>query len=202
MPISANQFFTVNPATNFQSKATGTVGGTDYFFFVSDAGDLQVSTLANPIGLILASGVRWVDTITAADRIHVYYSLLNNEVIYQEFRSFSLGNIPPQPTGITGAFTTFSVNFAPNCVPAAYLLLLNDGVNHNLFVARDPAFQMALANKRIYSNILDHTHYVTRPTIAIHPQDTNIVTINVQRIKVSDGSSQVGFYVVQIPGVV
>jgi hypothetical protein len=199
--IPANKFFTVTPATNFKSKASGTLNGVDYFFYVADNHDLRVKTFEGVVSYTLAAGTQWVDTIQASDRIHVYFSS-GNQVFYLEFRHFGSGDTTPTPVGIGSAFTTFSVNYAANCVPPAYLLLLNDGVNHNLYVASDPAFKTVLAASRIYSNAIDQAHYVTHPTIAMHPQDTNIATINIQQLKVSDGSTKVGFYVVQIPGVV
>jgi hypothetical protein len=200
--IPANTFFTVTPATNFKSKATGTLNGTDYFFYIADNNDLNVKTFSGIQSYTLAVDALWVDTIQGSDRIHVYYSLRTGQIFYQAFMHFGAGDLTPIATAIGSAAVSFSVNFAPNCVPPAYLLLLNDGVNHNLYSSANPAFSPILAQARIFSNLVDNAHYVTRPSLSIHAQDTNVVTIDVQQIRVNDGHSKVGFYVVRIPGVV
>jgi hypothetical protein len=201
--IPSNTYFTETPATNFKSKAVATLNGVDYVFYIAGNNDLLVKVFGGVISYQLAVNARWVDTIQGTDRIHLYYTLRSDDLVrYLPFQHFGSGDLNPVATSISGASTTFSVNFAPNTVPPAYLLILNDGVNHDLFVSGDPDFSTIIGSKRTYSNALDHTFYVTRPTIAIHPQDTNIVTIHTQRIKIFDSTSKVGFYVVQIPGVV
>jgi hypothetical protein len=174
----------------------------DYFFYITDNGDLNVQTFGGGQSYTLAVNVRWVDVIPASDRIHVYFSdRTTSMVLYLAFEHFGAGSLTPTSTSINGAFLTFSVNYAANSTPPAYLLLLNDGVNHNLYVATDPTFQTILASRRVYSNIVDLVHYTTQPTISMHPEDTDVATINVQQIRLSDGHSKVGFYVVKIPGV-
>ena len=53
----------------------------------------------------------------------------------------------------------------------------------------------------IFTNTTDPTHYVTRPRIAMHPQDTDVLTVHCQRILVSDSSSTTGIYCVRMQGV-
>ena len=206
MSIPQNTFFTVTPATNPRSKATGTLNGVDYFFYISETRDLRVKTFSGVQSYTLDTNTLWVDTVQGIGVIHVYYSNRNGIIFHIPFEHFGQGNGAPINTGISGAIVTFSANYAANTTVSlvatpTYLLLLDDGVNHNLYVASDPDFQTVLGTKRTFTNLVTPTHYVRRPTISIHPEDTNICTVNIQRIKISDSTSKVGFYVVRIPGV-
>ena len=205
MSIPQDTFFTVTPATNPRSKATGTLNGVDYFFYIAENGDLRVKTFSGVQSYTLDVNTRWMDTIQGVDTIHVYYSR-DSLIFHIPFQNFGQSNGVPVNTGLGSAFTTFSTNYAANTTVSAtptpaYLLLLDDGISHNLYAASDADFHNVLGTKRTFSNIVDPAYYVRRPMISIHPEDTNICTVNVQRIKVSDGSSQVGFLVVRIPGV-
>ena len=202
MSIPADTFFVTTPATNFKSKAEAQLAGIDYFFYVADNHDLLVKTFEGNVSYTLASNVKWVDVIPTTDRIHVYYLTAANRIMHLVFEQFGAGNLTATDTGVDGVLTTFSVNYAANSTPPAYLLLFDDGVNHVLCVASDPNFLLLLAPAGlvVYRNS-NSAYNVTRPTIAVHPLDTNVATINVQQIRISDNDTKVGFYVVPIPGV-
>lgn len=202
MSIPQDTYFTVTPATNPRSKATGTLSGVDYFFYVAENGDLRVKTFSGVQSYTLDANTMWVDTVQGVDTIHVYYSNRSGIIFYIPFQQFGQGNGAPVNTGISGANVTFSANYAPNSVPPAYLIIVDDAVNHNLYVSGSPDFSTIIGTKRVYSNSVDLIYYTTKPTISVHMQDTNIATVNVNQIRISDGHSKVGFYVVQIPGVV
>lgn len=210
MSIPLDTYFIVTPGTEFKSKAYGTLNGTDLFFYITDTGSLRVVNMNSTVSsatpgltsFTLDQHAKWVGGVVSLPGVcHLYYCDQSGTVKYIKYTA--LGAIsPPQFLGIAATVVTFSVNYAPNCIPAAFIMAIDDGVNHNLYAATDPEFQNPTGSPvRIFSNLLDNTHYTVRPAIAVHPDDTKNITIHCQQIKVSDGSSKVGFYVAVIPGV-
>jgi hypothetical protein len=203
LSIAPNQYFIGTPASNFKSKVEAQLAGVDYFFYITDSGDLVVKTFSGVVSYTLAAGAKWVDIIPEAERLHVYWSDKTSNVMHLVFEQFGGGSLVPVATGINSANLTFSVNYAAHSTPPVYVMLVDTGFEHILYVAQDPDFHTLLAPAtRVYSNLVDPAYFVTRPMIAIHPLDTNVATVNVQRLKVSNNESKVGFYVITLPGVV
>ncbi len=80
------------------------------------------------------------------------------------------------------------------------MMMTDDGLHHNLFTASDPKFQSSISNVQTYNNSFDLSKYITRPAIAMHPADTQNLTVHTQDINTHTSVSQVGFYVVKVPG--
>jgi hypothetical protein len=208
LAIPLDTYFIVSPGSEFVSKGYANLNGTDLFFYITETKALRVvnmnSTIssASPgnISYTLAQNVRWLGVIQATGVVHLYYADDNTgQISYIAYTQFG------QPFRVVsttiGHAVTFSVTFAPNSNPPAYLMMVDDAVHLNFFAASDPQFQSVLGSEQAYNNAIDHNFYTTRPSIAVHPQDTDRVTVHVQQINLHNSTSQVGFFVLRIPGV-
>lgn len=210
MAIPNDTYFIVTPGSEFVSKAYGNLNGTDLFFYITDTGSLRVVNMnsgggtASPgiISFSLAQSVKWVGVLSMPGMVHVYYATdagQMNHISYSQFGGpFRIDSVP------IASAVTFSVTTAPNTSlspQVVYLLVVDDGVRHTLYSSLDPAFGATIGTVTTYNNSIGQIYYVTRPSIAVHPLDTDRVTLHVQRIKIQDATSNVGFFVVRIPGV-
>lgn len=201
MSIPTNQYTTV-AADNFISRVYANLQGVDLFFYISVTNELRAKRVDNPNFHLLATGVTWVSTIPAADKVHLYYSDMLGTVYYAPFQNQNfVTGLNFTATGI-GSAQNFSTVYAANATPPVYVMVVDDGVYHNLVVADDPAFSSIRTSTQVFDNVIDSDYYVTLPVAAIHPEDTNRITINCEKLKRADNTTQVGFYVVKIPGVV
>jgi hypothetical protein len=208
VPIPLNKYFIVTPSSQFISKAYATLNGTDLFFFVNDLGNLRVvnmqsgNTTATPGSTIytLVQVAKWVDVIEASGVVYVYYADAEGNVWYIPYRNF--GGLVPAPVLLsTVQAVTFSTIFTPQSTPPAYMLMIDDGVHHQLYASTDPAFSSLLAPAQLtYNNALDLTHFVTMPSIAMHPTDNTVVTVICQSVTVPPTETSVGFYAVAVQG--
>jgi|SRR5579863_1163388 len=206
MGIPLDTYFIVTPGSEFISKSYANLSGTDLFFYVTETNSLRVVNMVSTGGsatpgttsFSLASGVKWVGTISQAGIVHVYYAIASGQLFYIPYIHFG-GAVTPVSLTI-GSAVTFSVLHTPQSIPPAYMMMVDDGIHHNLFVASDPMFNAILSTLITYNNSFNPLIYVTRPTISMHPADTNRITVHTQQITVLTSVSQTGWYVVQVPG--
>jgi len=202
-PITLDTYFIVTPASEFVSKAYGNLNGTDLFFYVNETASLRVVNFnTNQVGntsYVLAQNVTWVGVISLSGVVHVYYVDINGQVWYIPYTSFGTTHNPVALT-ISGV-VTLSVCFTPQSSPPAFFMMVDNGIDHILHAANDAMFSSVISTTTVYNNSFNTALYVTRPNIAMHPLDTNRLTVHVQQITVSNDASQTGFYVVEVPGV-
>ncbi len=201
-PITPDTYFIVTPGSQFISKAYGNLNGTDLFFYVSDTQELRVVNFTTSVvgntTFVLANAAIWVSVISVTGMVHVYYADLGGQIWYIPYTLF--GGSAPATKLNQGSAVTFSCIHTPQSTPPAYIMMIDDGIKHNLFVAADPKFQAAISTLVTYNNSFNPHVYVTRPIITMHPSDTNRLTVHTQQITVLTSVSQVGWYVVVIPG--
>lgn len=200
MSIPIDTYFTIDPSSEFKSKAHGVLFSQELFFYVSDTSELRVRNFNGLVAYAIAQDVIWASAISATDKINLYYANTSGEVFYIPYFHFGAGTLTAVPTGITAALT-FDVFYVAQSSPPVYTMVVDNGQIHTLYVANDPGFTSIRASETIYTNATDPTHFVTRPRIAMHPQDTDRLTVHCQKILVSNGSSGTGFYVVRVPSV-
>lgn len=202
MPISPDTYFIVTPASEFISKAYGSLGGTDLFFYVSDTNELRVVNFTNNapgnITFVLAQNAIWVGVISQTGMVHVYYADGSGQMWYIPYTVFG-ATVVPKTLPIQNIIT-FSCTFTPQSGPPAYLIMVDDGIFHHLYAANDAQFASLISSTNVYDNAFDTSLYITKPNIAMHPLDTNRLTVHVQQITVLTDVNQVGFYVVEVPG--
>lgn len=200
MSIPLDQYFTIDPSSEFRSKAHGILFAQELFFYVSDTSQLRVRAFNGLIAYAIAENVRWASAFAAPDRVQLYYADNNGIVYYIPFFHFGSGTLTAIPLGVNNAIT-FDVQFIAQSNPPVFAMVVDDGIRHTLYVANDAGFTSIRATQVIFTNTTDPTHYVTRPRIAMHPQDTDVLTVHCQRILVSDSSSTTGMYCVRMQGV-
>ena len=201
MPIPMDTYFTVTPSTNFKAKAHAILGNQELFFYISDTNELRVQVFGGLVAQVLALNVSWVEVIQFSSLIHVYYTNAQGNMFYIPFAHFGSGAPTPQAMGIT-SLLPFSVMFSAQATPASFIMVTDDGTTHRVYSATDPIFAVQNSNPvAIYTNLLDLTKYVSRPQIAMHPDDTSRITIHVQQLDVQHDTFKTGFYVVKVPGI-
>jgi hypothetical protein len=198
MSIPVDQYFTVDPSSEFKSKAHGILFSQELFFYVADTGELRVRAFNGLIAYAIAQNVIWASALTAANRVDLWYATSGGAIFYIPYFHFGSGTLAKVPIGISAALT-FDVFYCLNSTPPVYCMVTDNGIVHTLYVADDPAFSSIRATKQIYSNAQDTSRFVTRPRIAMHPQDTTRMTVHCQTILLSNGQSSTGFYVVKVP---
>lgn len=199
MSIAPDQYFTVTPS-NFLSKAHCTFGGQDLFFFVTELNELRVQVFNAILSYRLAPDVKQVQILPGVNEVNVYFLSTGGEIFYFPFHQLGTG-VTPVTTHIQ-QIQNFSAFHARNTLPASYLLMVDDGVRHLLYVASDPGFTSVSSHNRVYNNSIDQTYYTFGPRLAIHPQDTRRLTVVCQRQTISTGDINVGMYEIVIPGAV
>lgn len=216
MSIPVDTYFVVTPASTVQNMPGkyATLGNTDLFFYITETGSFRVVNMnsvntpppgnASP-GLIsysIAQDVRWMDVITIPNptAVHVYYQDANGSIWYATYAVFGGTAIFTKVQGVVGA-VTFSTLFAPQSTPPCYMLMIDDGIRHHLYVAGDPLFSGMISNVVTYNNALNNTIYLNRPSIAMHPIDTNAITVTVQETVIHTSALNVGFYEIKVPGI-
>jgi hypothetical protein len=207
--IPVDKYFIVTPSSQFISKAYANLNGTDLFFFVNDLGNLRVvnmqsgNTTATPGSTIytLAQIARWVDVIARPGVVYVYYGDYDGNIWYIPYRNF--GGLVPTPTLLPLATAvTFSTIYTPQSSPPAYMIMVDDGLRHHLYVSTQPTFATLLApNQVTYNNTLDTTIYLSQPSIAMHPLDVDRITVTFEQTVVATSVTSVGFYEVRVNGV-
>jgi hypothetical protein len=204
--IPVDTYFIVTPGSEFLSKSYGTLSGTDLFFYVTETNSLRVvnmtstATAANPgtTAYVLAQDVKWVGVVTMPGVCYVYYTDTSGQMWYIQYRLF--GGPATASTIPIGSVVTFSVTHTSQSNPPAFMIMTDDGIHHNLFAATDPGFQAIISTTQTYNNSFNTAIYVVRPTIAMHPLDTQNLTVHCQQITVLGDVSETGFYVVKVPG--
>jgi hypothetical protein len=208
LSIPVDTYFVVTPASQFISKAYANLNGTDLFFYVAETNALRVvnmnstgSTAApGSLTYTLALNAKWVDVIAQSGVVYVYYGDLANNIWCISYRTF--GSLPTPVLLTTVPAITFSTIYTGQSSPPVYQLMVDDGVRHRLYVAHDPLFQTLLVPAQVtYNNTLDTTIYLSQPSIAMHPLDTDRITVTFQQTLVSNSTTSVGFYEVRVPGV-
>ena len=215
MAIPADTYFIVTPGSNVVNMpgAYAKLGATDLFFYITETGSLRVVNMnssgggAAPglISYALAQNAKWVSVITQPGNavLHVYYTDANGQAWYSPYSLLGSTVKFKQMGGITVSALNLSAIFTATSTPPAYLLMVDDGLKHNLFVASDPAFNNQLANPLVtYNNAINTTVYISRPSIAMHPSDTNTITVTCQQTVIQTSATSVGFYEIKVPGVV
>jgi hypothetical protein len=207
--IPVNKYFIVTPSSQFISKAYANLNGTDLFFFVNETSNLRVVNMqsggsgATPGSTIftLAQVAKWVDVIAMPGVVYVYYADLEGNVWFIPYRNF--GGLVPAPTLLTTVLAiTFSTIYTPQSSPLVFQMMIDDGIRHRLYVSTDPTFTTLLAPVlAAYNNSLNTTIYLSQPSIAMHPLDTNRITVTFQETIVANSNTNVGFYEVRVPGV-
>jgi hypothetical protein len=198
----------VTPAAQFISKAYATLNGTDLFFYVNESNALLVINMnstgsnASPgsVTYTIALGVNWVDVISRPGVVYVYYIDSLHNVWCVQYRTF--GATPTATLLTTVPAITISTIFTGQSSPPVYQMMVDDGIRHHLYVAHDPLFTaLVVPAEATYNNSLDLTIYLSQPSIAMHPSDTNLITVTFQQTLISNSSTSVGFYEVLVPGV-
>jgi len=211
MSIPVDQYFIITPSSNVQNMpgAYATLGVTDLFFYITETGSLRVVNMnstgstAAP-GLIsysIAQGVLWMDVITMPGNgvVQIYYTDTSGAMWYAPYVTLGSNVTFTQVSSVTTAIT-FSTIYAPNSSPRVFLMMIDDGIRHNLYVSTNPQYIGILSHTVTYNNNLSTLIYLTRPSIAMHPSDTTAITVTFQQTVLQTSASNVGFYEVLVPG--
>jgi hypothetical protein len=207
--IPVDKYFIVTPSSQFISKAYASLNGTDLFFFVNDLGNLRVvnmqsgNTTATPGSTIftLAQVAKWVDVIAQPGVVYVYYADNDSNVWYIPYRNF--GGLVPSPVLVPVVpAITFSTIYTAQSSPPVYQMMVDDGLRHHLYVSTTPTFSSLLSPALVaYNNTLNTAIYLSQPSIAMHPLDTDRITVTFQETVIQTSLTNVGFYEVRVPGV-
>jgi len=202
-PITQGSYWVVTPAAEYVSKAYGNLNGSDLFFYVAQGtNELRVVGFSVDVPgnttYVLALDVKWVGVVSAAGIVHVYYADLNGQMWYIPFTLIG-ASVSSHLLSITNVMT-FSVTYTPQSNPSAFMIMIDDGVHHTLYVSGDPLFGSLISTMETYSNALDLSNYITMPSIAMHPLDTNVLTVICQKVTEPPTSTYVGFYAVTVQG--
>lgn len=208
MSIPVDTYFIVTPGSEFLSKAYVNMNGTDVFFYVTETGALRAvnmnstNTTASPglISYTLAQGAVWCGAVTVSGLTHVYYADASGNMFHIPYSTLGGQVIVTALSGLASALN-FSVIFTPQSSPPVYLLMIDDGIRHNLYVSATPTFTTLLAPATVtYNNAISHSVYVSKPTIAMHPLDTTRITVTTESTVIMTSVNNVGFYEVRVPG--
>lgn len=197
--------------SNLINHGYGNLAGADVFFYISLTNELRVkqsnasSTQGQSTVQILVTDVKWMSVIQQPPQgiVHLYWSNFAGAMFYAPYTATNFTqNVIPQALSFSTTFT-FSATFAPNCSPAAYCMIVDDGTRHTIYTSATPNFSSILGSTVSYNNNVAPSTYVNRPVIAVHPLDTNIATIHAQFVSLPapPGVQSVGFYVAKLPGV-
>lgn len=200
MTIPLDTYFVVDPSGDFLSKAHGVLVSQELFFYVSDTNELRVKAFSGNVAYAIAQNVSWCSCLTASNHVDVWYADLGGNIFYIPYFHFGAGTLTPVSIGI-GSAVTFDVFFCLNSSPQVYALVVDNGIQHIMYTSLTPGFSTIQGHDTIFTNATDPAHYVTRPRIAMHPLDTDEMTVHCQRIVVQSGISYTGFYVTKVPGV-
>jgi hypothetical protein len=214
MSIPVDTYFTVTPGSSVQTVPGfyAKLGGTDLFFYVTETNALRVvnmnstATNATP-GLIsysLAQGVFWLSVITQPGNgtVHVYYQNSAGVLFYAPYALLGGPIAFKQMATVPAGIITFSTLFTNTSTPPCYMLMTDDGIKHTLYVAADPAFQGLISTTVTYNNSLATAVFISRPSIAMHPADTNKITVTCEQTIIQTSVTGVGFYEVKVAGIV
>ena len=212
MAIPLDTYFIVTPGSSVQNQPGfyAKLGNTDLFFYITETGALRVvnmnstATTASP-GLLsysLAQGVKWISiaTVPTPNVVHVYFADLAGHIFYAPYTLFGGGIAFRLLSQITPAIT-FSTLFTATSTPNSFMMMVDDGIRHNLYVAGDPTFNSIISTTVTYNNSLNTSVYINRPSIAMHPQDTNKITVTCEQTIVQTSVTGVGFYEVLVNGI-
>ena len=212
MAIPLDTYFIVTPGSSVETVPGyyAKLGNTDLFFYITETGSFRVvnmnstATTATPglISFAIAQNVKWISitTVPTPNVVHVYYADVTGRVFYAPYTLFG-GTVDfKQLSQITPAIT-FSTLFSPTSTPNSYMMMVDDGIRHNLYVAADPTFNSLISTTVTFNNSLNTAIYINRPSIAMHPADTNKITVTCQQTIVQTSVTGVGFYEVKVPGI-
>lgn len=203
MAIPLDTYIAIAPETDYIAKGHINLGGTDIFIYISDTNELRSVALGETTFNSLVENVSWV-TVWQPDptHSHIYYIDQAAQVWHVEYDQYGpLVNTPHMIAGVP-LCVTIDVLDAPNTTPPVWVMILDDGAKHHIFTSATPDFGTILQSEIVYNNLLDHTYYNTLPTIALHPLDTVNLTVSIQQQNLASPTIyDVGFYIIQIPGV-
>lgn len=212
MAIPLNNYFDPTAVgSNLGARGYGNLAGADVFFYISQTNEIRVkqanatATSGQSTIQILVTDVKWLSVIQQPPQgvVHLYWSDPSGAMFYAPYtaRNFTQP-VTPQSLAFSTQFT-FSTTLAPNGSPAAYCMLIDDGTKHTLYTSINPNFSPLLGSSVVYNNTFSNAIFVNMPVLAVHPQDTNIATINTQvtTLPSPPGIPKVGFYVAKLPGV-
>src|SRR5271157_3465320 len=211
MPIPLNNYFDPTAVgSNLGPRGYGNLAGADVFFYVSTTNEIRVKqanatvTSGQSTIQILVTGVKWLSVIQQPPQgvVHLYWSDLSGNMFYAPYTAQNfIQPVVPQSLPFSTQFT-FSTTLAPHGSPAAYCMLVDDGIRHTLYTSINPNFSPVLGSAIVYNNTFNDAIYVNMPVLAVHPQDTNIATVNTQvtKLPTPPGVPSVGFYVCTLPG--
>jgi hypothetical protein len=206
--IPLDTYFVVTPPSQFSSKSYATLNGTDLFVYVNETNELRVvnmnssATNATPgtITYTLAQDVKWVRAVSLTGVVHIYYADTSGNLWLIEYRQLGATITSINLTGFATA-VTFSAIYTPQTSPPAFIMLVDDGIRHNVYVATDSQFLDQLVSPTVvYNNTLSPTIYLSFPSIAMHPQDTTRATVTVEQTIIQTSVTSVGFYEIVVPG--
>jgi hypothetical protein len=212
MSIPLDTYFIVTPGSTVQNQPGfyAKLGLTDLFFYITETQALRAvnmnstNTTASPglISYTLAQGVKWISitTVPTPNVVHVYYADAVGRIFYAPYTLFGGTVVFKQLSQITPAIT-FSTLFTATSTPNSFMMMVDDGIRHNLYVAGDPLFNSILSTVITYNNSLNTAIYINRPSIAMHPADTNKITVTCEQTIVSTSVTGVGFYEVLVNGI-
>jgi hypothetical protein len=212
MAIPVDTYFIVTPGSNVQNQPGyyAKLGNTDLFFYITETGSFRVvnmnssATSATP-GLVsysIAQGVKWISitTVPTPNVVHIYYADANGHIFYAPYTLFGGTVVFKQLSQITAA-VTFSTLFTATSTPNSYMMMVDDGIRHNLYVGADPSFNSIISTTVTYNNGLNTAVYISRPSIAMHPLDSNKITVTCEQTVIQTSVTGVGFYEVLVSGV-
>jgi hypothetical protein len=212
MSIPVDTYFTVTPGSNVDRVpgAYATLGNTDLFFYVTETNSLRVVNMNSSAGsaapgnvsFALAQNVKWMDVITMPGNgiVQIYYSDNNGVLWYSPYVTYGGPTVFKQVQGVSSV-VNFSTIYSPNSNPTAFLLMVDDGLKHTLYVGGDPAYNSVLSTTITYNNSLNALIYISRPSIAMHPSDTHVITVTCQQTVISTSVTSVGFYEIKVSGI-
>lgn len=212
MSIPLDTYFIVTPGSTVQNQPGfyGKLGATDLFFYITETGAFRVVNMnsagstATPglISYTLAQGVMWISAITQPGNgtVHIYYADANGRINYAPYTFFG-GTVVFRSLSQIVPAVTFSTLFTATSSPESYMMMVDDGIRHNLYVGGDPAFNSIISTTVTYNNSLNTAVYINRPAIAMHPADTNKITVTCEQTIIQTSVTGVGFYEVLVNGI-
>lgn len=212
MAIPLDTYFIVTPGSTVQNQPGfyAKLGNTDLFFYITETGAFRVvnmnstATTASPglLSYTLALSVKWISiaTVPTPNVVHVYFADMGGHIFYAPYTLFG-GGVAFKPLSQITPAITFSTLFTATSTPNSYMMMVDDGIRHNLYVAGDPAFNSIISTTVTYNNSLNTTVYINRPSIAMHPADTNKITVTCEQTIVQTSVTGVGFYEVLVNGI-
>lgn len=201
MTLPIDTYIPVAPETNPISKGYLLLGGSDVLIYVSSTHELRSTVAGHTTYSTLALGVSWVFCVQQNTSGHVYYVDLSGRTFHLEYDQPGLAVHAPTLLNNVSAAVTVSALWSATSTPNSFMLMVDDGIRHHLYVATDAIFQNLVSNTVTFNNSLSTLALVSKPCIAMHPSDTDAITVTCERTDLNTDLTTVGFYEVKVPGV-